>query len=410
MKKFSALVITDRLRFIGGVETYVEEFATIFKQFGNKVDCLTYFQDFVTKDQSNINMLTYKHGAFNVLGFNVSRFFFFIRKLIKLSKSKKYKYIFLHLYISPFIVFLFNLFPTTKKYLVVHGIRYLEMKSAIIWPIKLNFLNKLKIVLKYGPEIIFYKYIQKYVLRKARRIIVLSSYTKLQIIKYFKVSKEKINIIPGAIDHKIFKAIPLNRKQTLKEKLGFAKTHQLIVLVSRIEPRKNVVAAIQAMSAVVKKFRNTTLLIISPAQDAYNQSYLAECYAKVSENNLGNNVVFITGIDSEATVNYYQIADVALTISNDLETFGYTLIEALACGVPVIGTDVGNIQLILSEIDKRLIAKPSYKDISNKVVNLLELSDKEKNALGEKCSKVIQNKYNYEVFINNYQNLFSNEK
>lgn len=410
MKKFSVLVITDRLRFIGGAETYVEEFATIFKKFGNKVDCLTYFQDFVTKNHSNINMIAYKHGTFNVLGFNISRLFFFIRKLIKLSKSKKYEYVFLHLYISPFIVFFFNLFPTNTKYLVVHGIRHLEIKSSIIWPIRLNFLNKLQIKLKYGPEIIFYKYIQKYILRKAKKIIVLSSYTKLQIIKYFKVSKEKINIIPGAIDHKIFKAISPNQKQMLKEKLGFAKTHQLIVLVSRIEPRKNVVAAIQAMSAVVKKFKNTTLLIISPAQDAYNQSYLAECYTKVSENNLGDNVVFITGIDSEATVNYYQIADVALTISNDLETFGYTLIEALACGVPVIGTNVGNIQFILSEIDKRLIAKPNYKNISNKVINLLELSDKEKMALGEKCSKVIQNKYNYEVFINNYQNLFSNEK
>jgi len=410
MANNSVLIITDRLRFIGGAETYIEGFASIFKKHHYKVDCLTYFQDFNIEADSDINMLSFRHNNLNLFGFNIARFFSFIKKLFLLSKNERYERIFLHLYIAPFILILFNLFPKIDKYVVVHGIRYLEIQSAVALPEKSNLFVKLNRLIKYGPEIIIYKFIQNYVLQRSHKIIVLSSYAKLQLLSNFKIPSENIDIIPGAIDHQIFKATSFNQKKVIKEQLGFSKDHQLIVLISRIEPRKNILAAIQAMSIIVEEFNKSILLIISPAQDAYSQSYLADCYAKVASNNLGNHVVFTTGIDNKAAVKYYQSADLALTISKDLETFGYTLIEALACGVPVIGTNVGNIPHILSKIDKNLITKPNYKDIASTVIRLLKLSKNEKLKLSKQCSEEIKRNNNYELFMYNHQKLFANEK
>lgn len=410
MKNESILIITDRLRFIGGVETHIEESANIFHKLGFKVDCLTYFQDFKTKNNSKINMLVYKHGNFSLFGFNISRFLAFVKTLKLLSKKNKYKKFFLHLYISPFIFYLLNLFPKSKVFLVVHGVRYLEIWSEIALSAEKNLFEKIKKIIKFGPTIIFYRQIQKFALNKSETLIVLSSYTKLQIIENFKVKKQKITIIPGAVNNKIYKNISDAEKNILKERLGFAEDYKLVVLISRIEPRKNILSAIQAMSIVTKKVKKCQLLIISPAQDAYSQNYLADCYTKVAENSLGDHVIFTTGIDNDAVVNYYQIADVALTISNDLETFGYTIVEALACGVPVVGTNVGNIPNILSKIDKNLIVKSNYQDIASGIIKVLSLSETKKHKLSKKCVDEINYNYSNTNFILNHLKLFNNEK
>ena len=410
MKNESILVITDRLRFIGGVETYIEEFATTFDKLGFRVDCLTYFQDFQTKNNSKINMLSFRHGNFSFFGFNISRLLAFIKTLFSLSKKNKYKSIFLHLYISPFIIYLLNLFPKSKVFLVVHGLRYSEIWSEISLRSEKNFLKKIIKIIKFGPTLIFYKRIQQFSLNKSKSIIVLSAYTKSQIIKNFRVKKNKISIIPGAVNREIYKKISDVNKNILKKRLGFAEDSKLIVLISRIEPRKNVLAAIQAMSIVTKKVKKCQLLIISPAQDAYSQNYLADCYSKVAENGLGNYVLFTTGIDSNTAVNYYQIADVALTISSDLETFGYTVVEALACGVPVIGTNVGNISNILSKIDKNLIVRLNYRDIASGIIKVLSLSESKKNKLSKKCLDEINHNYSNTNFVLNYLKLFNNAK
>lgn len=405
MKNERILIVTDRLKFIGGVETYIEEFASIFYKQGFTVDCLTYFQDFVTKKNSNINMLPYKHGNFSLFGFNISRFLSFIKLIFLLSKKQSYKNIFLNLYIAPFIFYLLNLFPKAKKFLVVHGLRFLEIKSEVAFFEEKNYFKKIKKIIKFWPTIFFYKQIQRFSLNKSQSIIVLSSYTKSQIIAKFNVQKNKISVIPGVLNTKLYKTVSDNQKVIKRKKLGFAKDYKLIVLISRIEPRKNVLSAIKAMSIVTKKFKKSLLLIISPAQDAYSQNYLAECYFEVANNGLGNNVIFTTGIDNETAVNYYQIADVALTISSDLETFGYTIIEALACGVPVVGTNVGNIPNILSKIDKELIVELKYEDIALGIIRLLSLSKVKQKILSNKCVDQINNHYNSKKFYTNHLKL-----
>jgi glycosyltransferase involved in cell wall biosynthesis len=118
--------------------------------------------------------------------------------------------------------------------------------------------------------------------------------------------------------------------------------------------------------------------------------------------------MFTTGIDNDTVVNYYQIADVSLTISSDLETFGYTVVEALACGVPVVGTNVGNIPHILSKIDKNLIVKLNYQDIASGIINVLSLPESKKNKLSNKCVDEINYNYNDKNFVKNYLKLFNN--
>ncbi len=410
MKKLSVLVITDGLHFIGGAETYVNEFATIFKKYGNKIDCLTYFQDPYLKSDSKFRLLFFNERKFNFLGLGFSRFLSFVCFVNSLVKKKKYSHIFLHLYTAPFIICLFNFFPNAKKYTVVHGVRYLEIKSTITPPKKYKFLGGIKRKIKFGPSILFYKFIQNYVLKKALGVIVLSHYAKQKIIAEFAINQQKIHVIPGAIDNNNYRTVSTDQKKIIKQKLGFSNECKLIVLVSRVEPRKNILAAIAAMAEIVKEIKNISLLIVSPAQDAYNQNYLADCYRQVSTAKLGEHVVFITGANRKKAISYYQAADVALIISSDLETFGYTLIEALACGAPVVGTNVGNIPFVLSKIDENLIARVNPKSIAKKVLRILFLDETSRLKLVNKCQKQIKESNNYKLFMDKHRLLLTNEK
>ena len=66
---------------------------------------------------------------------------------------------------------------------------------------------------------------------------------------------------------------------------------------------------------------------------------MAELHALVAELGIGDDVVFVGGVPLEETVNFYRAAD-AFVYPSLNETFGLPILEAMACGCPVVTSDV----------------------------------------------------------------------
>jgi glycosyltransferase involved in cell wall biosynthesis len=138
-------------------------------------------------------------------------------------------------------------------------------------------------------------------------------------------------VIPNGVDLSVFH--PADKK-TIREKLGISSDARVLLFIAR-GVRKNIWKDYETMRAalglIVNRMRVKELLFIALGEDGPPE--------KIGKADLR---FFPYQNDSEAVARYYQAADVYLHPAK-VDTFPNTVLEALACGTPVVGTAVGGI-------------------------------------------------------------------
>ena len=110
-------------------------------------------------------------------------------------------------------------------------------------------------------------------------------------------------------------------------------TKPFVLFVSSLWAYKNCRrAAPSAWEIASNELPGRQLAIVGAARD---EKYVAELHALVAELGIGDDVVFVGGVPLEETVNFYRAADVFVYPSLN-ETFGLPILEAMACGCPVV--------------------------------------------------------------------------
>jgi glycosyltransferase involved in cell wall biosynthesis len=158
----------------------------------------------------------------------------------------------------------------------------------------------------------------------------------------------KIRLVPGGADIERFR--PAADKAQIRRELGIAPDRRVLFTVRRLAPRMGLDNLIAAMPAVAAKFPNALLLIGGKGPEASKLTNL------IASLNIGTHVKLLGFIPDELLAGYFQAADLFVLPTTALEGFGLVTVEALAAGVPVVGTPVGATPEILSELDRRLIA------------------------------------------------------
>ncbi|MFH1841341.1 MAG: glycosyltransferase family 4 protein [Candidatus Nealsonbacteria bacterium] len=201
-------------------------------------------------------------------------------------------------------------------------------------------------------------FLKRTVYRKASRCIAASNYIAKEYFE--KIGVKNIEIIPNGIDLKRFEN--LNREENRK-KLGL-KDEFLIMTVARLEKVKGIDYLIGAM----KENINCKLFIIGEGSERSNLENLVE------KLNLKDKVKFIGQISNEKIPEYLAAAD-CFVLSSLKEGFGIVILEAMAAGVPVIGTGVGGIlDMVKDGISGLIIEKENSQSISRAVSRII--SDK----------------------------------
>jgi len=143
----------------------------------------------------------------------------------------------------------------------------------------------------------------------------------------YKLKREPV-VLPIFVDIEKLRAgkaqFDLNRR--------YPQFDRIVLVVSRLEREKNIALGIKAFSAVCKQFPKAGLVIVGEGRE---RSYLEALSERL---NLSHQIIFEGW--QEDTFSYYKTADVVLNPSL-YEGYGLTALEALACGTPVLSTDVG---------------------------------------------------------------------
>lgn len=192
--------------------------------------------------------------------------------------------------------------------------------------------------------------IEKFCLDRSNEIAVLSEFSKNLLINNYNVPGGKIKVIPGGVDTQRF-ALVGDKKETIKRQLSLPKDKIILLTIRRFTPRMGLENLIKAMNYVVKKRKDVLLVIGGTGFLKERLEYLVDRHA------LQENIQFRGFIPEKQLPLYYQAADVFILPTIALEGFGLIILEALACGMPVLGTPVGAIPEVLGRLNQNLLFK-----------------------------------------------------
>ena len=190
---------------------------------------------------------------------------------------------------------------------------------------------------------------EKQVLRRADRVVVATIAELTQLRFLYKANQSKLVVIPPGVDVSHFYPIPADEA---KMYVGLKPYDRMVLFVGRIEPLKGVDTLIQAMSCVqMKQERPVHLAIIGGDPAASPQEMSAEMarLQKLCDDlAVGQTVVFLGKRDQDKLPYYYSAAEL-LVMPSHYESFGMVALEAMACGTPVVASEVGGLAYLVKD-------------------------------------------------------------
>lgn len=170
-------------------------------------------------------------------------------------------------------------------------------------------------------------------IKRSDKIIAVSQFTKDEILKYYKVSSEKIEVIfnsTNLIEQEFNEEI----RQRIKEK--YKLPEKFILYLGTLQPRKNIPLLINAYSEIKNKIPSVKL-VLAGNKKAHN--FDKKIDESLEANKLSEEVYFPGFIDTADKTIIYKMAEV-FVFPSFYEGFGIPILEAMSQGIPVLASDI----------------------------------------------------------------------
>jgi glycosyltransferase involved in cell wall biosynthesis len=235
------------------------------------------------------------------------------------------------------------------------------------------------------------------ILLRADYIQAISSYLKDFAAR--RGTKSRIEVIPNGVDVDLFATKYTPRElRAVRENLGI-KDEYIIVTTSRLVEKNGIDVLIEAIALFKEKRPNVKCVIVG---DGPERNKLK---AKSEKLKIANNILFLGQIPQRDLPLYLKIADVFVRPSRS-EGLGNSFLEAMAAGVPVIGTRVGGIVDFLQDGVTGLYAKvDDPKNVAEKIQFLVD-HPAERKRIVENAEHLIRQNYTWEKIAALFRNIF----
>ena len=179
---------------------------------------------------------------------------------------------------------------------------------------------------------LYARYVVSIGLKKVKRVIAISESTKRDIVDIFGCSPNQIEAIHLGCDTGFSSAHDENEARKVLARYGILGEYFLFAGANR--PHKNLVRLVRAFSRIADDLPDHVLVIIGSRYSGYTEPQ--ETVTKVG---LQDRVRFLGHIPDEELVHFY-VSAVSFVFPSLYEGFGLPILEAMACGTPVISSNV----------------------------------------------------------------------
>lgn len=180
-------------------------------------------------------------------------------------------------------------------------------------------------------------------------------------------AKAPVEVIPNGVDVRRFtQEFPAEESTKLRQQLNIASEDKIIITTSRLVPKNAIDVLLKSIAEVRSKFPNIKCLLLGIGKD---EQMLKDLQKKLG---LEKEIIFAGEIPHREIPRYLKISDIFVRASRS-EGMGNSFIEAMAAGLPIIGTDVGGIPDFLRDRETGLFVEvDDHQDLAQKILLLLQ--------------------------------------
>jgi glycosyltransferase involved in cell wall biosynthesis len=242
------------------------------------------------------------------------------------------------------------------------------------------------------------------ILRRADAIVAISQDLEDEL-RQSGVSDSRVVRIPNAVDMGVYYPAEAGGREALRRKLGLPQDGIVVVYTGRLVRYKGLVPLLEAWVGVLKVQGSQPLhlvLVGSGSNDIHNCEEELKVFA--DEHDLSDSVTFTGDVDGVAP--YLQAADI-FAFPTENEAFGISLIEAMACGLPSVSTDVGGVKDIVRHESNALVFDAGDADALAEALGRLIESEDLRRELGAGALETVRQKFSTEKISAQYFELFA---
>ncbi len=284
--------------------------------------------------------------------------------------------------------FMLNKIIKKEKITIIHS----HHRMAAFYSKILNIFNK-KIKRIYTAHNIFYN--KKKLLRFSLRgseIVAVGDAVKNNLVKFYKIKEERIKVIYNSIE---------KQKEIDRPKDDFLKNESnkiLIGTIGRLTEQKGIDIFISAMSKIINKNKNIFAIVIGDGE------LMQELESLSQKLEIQDNVKFL-GYRNDVMELISQMDFIVL--ASRWEGFPLTPIETFSMGKTIIASNIdGNNEIVKDEYNGLLFEKDNVSDLAEKI-NRLIYNTEIRNTLEKNAKKTFDEKFSYEIFIANYNDIYN---
>jgi glycosyltransferase involved in cell wall biosynthesis len=272
------------------------------------------------------------------------------------------------------------------------------------WSAVVSLIKNKPLILTYHNDIVgegIYSYIAKsynfillpLLLKSAKKIIVTHK-RYIDFSPHLKEYIKKIEVIPPGIDLDKFKPMPQTKR---REKIIL-----FVGILDKFHRYKGLDYLIKAMTFIKRDIFNVKLIV-------GGNGVLKEEYIKLSRSlGLEKQIDFVGFIPQNKLIEYYNNCDVFVlpSLSSEQEGFGIVLLEAMACGKPVVTTNIVGLAENIKSIGSGRVIEPGKEiELSKAIIEILNNEDLA-NEMGQKARKLTEENYSWNLIAKKILELY----
>lgn len=207
--------------------------------------------------------------------------------------------------------------------------------------------------------------VEKDIIRRVDRIVAQCPAEWDQLVDDYGADPEKITMLPAGVDTDRFRPVP---QDVARRRVGLEQDGFVVVYVGRMVRRKDVRNVVRAVAQLIERHERAngraqpaiTCLIVggeSPEPDPEITPEIGALQRLGAQLGISEHLIFTGNQQPDTLRNFYSAGDVAVT-TPWYEPFGLTPLEAMACGRPVIGADVGGISFTVNDGETGFLVPP----------------------------------------------------
>ncbi len=234
--------------------------------------------------------------------------------------------------------------------------------------------------------------------RRADRVVAVSREFYNRAIEGLHLDPNKLGIVNDAIDTSKYRFVSSN----VREQLGIPEGSHMVLFAGRLEARKGLHVLFQAIPDVIKVRTCTKFVLVGSDTNTAPGGGSVKTYLSQQAKNRGfsNDLIFLNFLSPEKLIELYSACDVFVLPSLQEGLCGLVVLEALACGKPVVTTSAGGADEIGLTPPNGIIVPPNnVSDLAQAIISLISLDDEDKKLIAKNNRELIITRFSINACV-----------